>query len=99
MIPAACGSHFAVAVSALSQFIVPSHTDSIFFGLDLHDDDQRALIRRFPDAVLQIAEQVVDLEAGVPRDLTEFLDAVGRASPVLRSHWRYRRLKTGIRGR
>jgi hypothetical protein len=99
MIPAACGSYFPVAVSALSQLIVPSRTDSIFFGLDLHDDDHRALIGRFPDAVLQLAEEVVDLEAGVPYDLSEFLDVVGRASPALRSHWRYRRLKTAIRGR
>lgn len=99
MIPTACGSFLPAAVNALSQFIVPSPTDSIFFGLDLHDDDHRALVQRFPDAVLQLAEEVVDLEAGVPQDLTEFLDAVGRASPALRSHWRYRRLKTAIRGR
>jgi hypothetical protein len=98
MIPAACGDHFPAAVEALSRFIVAARTDSVFFALGL-DGEARALIERFPDAALQIAEEAIDPESYVPYDLPEFLDAIAEADPAQSRHWRYRRLKAYVRGR
>ena len=85
-------------MEALSRFIVAARTYSVFFGLGL-DGEARALIERFPDAALQIAEEAIDPESYVPYDLPEFLDAITGADPALSRHWRYRRLKAYVRGR